>query len=164
MIISDGSNHFHLPFDPVDLRQHLGEAPSIAVGSEQRDVETGKLGCLADPVPAMMAIMPGPTEGPSTIATLNVRTKETDTDFPGYHRYSDDYEGDYYVAHAGRDIAISFWCGPEAWTGGVEVCGMSGQYDHMAAIIQYFRSDMHGVKPEMALECVRTLGNLFRVK
>ena len=163
MVISDGSNHFDLPFDPVDLRHYLGQATSIAVGSEQRAVAPDKLGCLMDPSPAMMTVMPG-RAAPSTIAKLSVRTEEVATDIPGYHRYDDQFGGNYYVAGARRDIPISFWCSPEAWAGGVEVCGMAGEYDHMAAIIQYFKSDMLGVKPEAALECVRTLGDLFRVR
>ena len=146
MLISDGSNHFDLPFDPVDLRHYLGQSTSIAVGSEQRTIESNKLGCLMDPTPAMMTITPG-RAAPSTIAALSLRTEEVATDVPGYHRYSDQFGGNYYVAGTARDIPISFACTPEAWTGGVEVCGMAGEYDHMAAIIQYFKSDMLGVKP-----------------
>jgi hypothetical protein len=162
-LYSDGSN-FHLPFDPVDLREYLGQATSIMVGSEQRTVETDELDCLKDPAPETMAVMPGPVRARTTLATLNVETKETATDFPGYRRFSDRYGGDHYIAaDAGEGAAISFWCAPEVVAAGAMVCGMSGAYDDQMVVIRYLKKNMTGVKPENALQCVRTAADLFRI-
>ena len=39
-----------------------------------------ELDCLKDPAPETMAVMPGPVRARTTLATLNVETKETATD------------------------------------------------------------------------------------
>jgi hypothetical protein len=149
-----------LAFDPVDLLKYISGESSIMVGSEKRVVDLDKLDCLTHPTPDSIDILPRAGLTPLTIETIKARAKEVHTDFPGYHRYSYSATEDYYFTEVQRGALASFWCGRVS---GREVCSVAGDYDQMDVGITYQRKDMIQVGPERVRECVRAIGDLFRM-
>lgn len=160
-----------LSFDPDDLFNYINGKAAIRVGAGERAVDAGQIDCLADPTPGAVAIMEAPTPAPATVAgtkssllAMNLPFDEASSDLPGYRRYVSEhggYRAEYYFPDSGDDAVLAFWCGPLS---GIEVCNIQGDYYGMTAAIRYLKPDMSRVKPERALQCVRALGDLFRVK
>jgi hypothetical protein len=150
-----------LAFDPGDLFNYLHGKTSITVGSDARGVVGDSLSCLASPTPNAIAIFSGNPRPPATIEMAKSSMTEAKTDLPGYHRYVDSYGGDSYFADDRLGATASFWCAAES---GLNVCGIIGDYAGMRAGIRYLKQDMPRVKPESALACVRSIGDLFRIR
>ncbi|HJT11946.1 MAG TPA: hypothetical protein VJ790_04955 [Dongiaceae bacterium] len=149
-------------FNPVALREHIGNGQRITVGAEERTVEADQLGCLENPTPRWIAIKSRFAEAaPVTVGEMTAYAKETSTDIPGYVRYFD-MVGDYYVADIRPEARVSFLCRrvPEIWR---DFCLIGGDYDDMIAVLAYHKSEMADVRPEQALQCARAIADLFRV-
>lgn len=150
-----------LAFNPVELLGYVSGRESITVGAEERIVELHKLGCLENSAPKWIAIMSRYGHAPVTVGEMTAYAEETPTDMPGYVRYFD-MVGDYYVADTRPEAQVSFLCRrvPEVRR---DVCQIVGDYDDMTAVVTYHKSQMADVRPEQALQCVRTIADLFRV-
>lgn len=109
-----------LPFDPGNLNDYLHAHPTIEVASEERTVEPIDIGCLANPKPVMLAILPNSPIAPNTIESIKGGAKEVSTDLPGYRRYTESGV-DYYFVDPDHKKAASFWC---HLASGEEVCSI----------------------------------------
>ena|SRR5688572_7329790 len=151
-----------LAFNPIALLGYIGSGQSIMVGAEERSIEAGQLGCLENPTPRWIAIKSRFADAaPVTVGEMTAYAKETPTDIPGYVRYFD-MVGDYYVADTRPEARVSFLCRrvPEIWR---DFCFVGGDYDEMIAVLAYHKSEMADVQPEQALQCARTIADLFRI-
>ncbi len=147
-------------FDPAELSRYLDGAQHIVIGSERRIVDQQQISCLKNPTPDSLAIL-GERAVPVTIETARSRMKEAVTDVPGYHRYVDEYDGDNYFSEIEDSGVDSFWCSNSA---DPKICGIVGDYDGMRVGIRFFKSEISDVQPDRALQCVRTIAALFRLK
>ena len=150
------------PFEvaPSELSSYLDGARQIVVGSERRIVDLENISCLRNPIPDSLAIL-GERVAPMTIEAAKLRMKEAVTDVPGYRRYIDEYNDDYYFPDNQGSGVDSFWCsnGPDP-----KICGIVGEYDGMRVGIRYFKKDISDVQPNRALQCVRAIAAMFRLK
>jgi hypothetical protein len=150
-----------LAFNPIELSGYIHDQQRIMIGGEERTVDSDKLGCLAEPIPRWIAIMSHLSNAPVTVGEMTAYAKETSTDLPGYVRYFDSV-GDYYVADTRPESQVSFFCRrvPEVWR---DFCHIVGDYDEMTAVVMYHKSEMAEVRPEQALQCARTIADLFKL-
>jgi hypothetical protein len=146
-------------FDPAELSRYLDGVKHIVVGHDRRVVDLDKIACLKNPIPDSLAVL-GERTVPVTIEAARSRMKETATDVPGYRRYIDEYEDNYFPVNQNSEVD-SFWCSNRAEP---KICGIVGEYDGMRVGIRYFKRDISDVQPDRALQCVRTIAALFRLK
>ena len=157
--------------DPADLLSHLSGKTSLRVGDEERKTDEALTDCLSVIVPDVIIISDGASFHSHDFASLKSRHLDLKLsppelaagDLPGYRRYSrvgPRYHEDFYFADTDPDAQLSFWCGNHA---GPETCMIEGEYDGMKASIGYHKEQMGEVRPEEALNCVRSIGDLFRI-
>ena len=100
----------------------------------------------------------------SSLLELNLSPLQSAaSDLPGYRRYTrtgPKYREDVYFADPGPDAHRSCWCGNHIEP---ETCMIEGEYDGMQASIGYHKEKMEQVGPKEALNCVRSIGGLFRI-
>jgi hypothetical protein len=164
-----GSSH-GLFFDPADFAEFIAGKDFVKVGTEDRPLDPMRLSCLKEPLPDAVAIMDGPTFEASTLQTakskmaaLNLPFEQATSDLRDYQRYvseRENYHEEYYFASS-PDMRFVMWCGPES---GELLCTIQGEYDGMRTAVRYSKEDIKQVRPEEALDCVRAIGDLFRVR
>lgn len=160
--------HSSVALDPTDLLSHLSGKTSIKVGTKERTVDQGLFDCLSAPMPEVLGIFAGPPFPSHTLETIAATRaldlppiEATVSDMPGYRRYiimGRKYREEAYFPEA--EAHLAFWCGNHIEP---EICMVDGSYDGMRTQIGYRKEAMAGVKPERALDCVRAIGDLFRV-
>lgn len=122
-------------------------------------------------MPEVIGISDGPPFPSHTLETIKATHRELNlsplevvvSDVPGYRRYirvGPKYREEAYFPDAGPDPHLAFWCGNHMEP---EMCIVDGAYDGMRAKIGYRKEAMMDVKPERALNCVRAIGDLFRI-
>jgi hypothetical protein len=157
--------------DPADLLRHLNGKTSLRVGSEERTIDQLLTDCLSAPAPDVIIISDGPPSRSHDLASLKSRYLELNLsplelaagDLLGYRRYTSmgpKYREDFYFADKDSDAHLSFWCGNHTEP---ETCMIQGDYDGMKASIGYHKEKMEQVRPKEALNCVRSIGDLFRI-
>jgi hypothetical protein len=149
-------------FEPLDLRQYLQGKSEVLVGEQQRKVpkEIGR--CLDAPSPEVIQVLSGPPDKPNRVDRFDANVTELESDMPGFLRFREEgWPADYYIAQDQSRELQSFECGPYE---GKEVCPLNGGYDGMKIRVAYWKADMSQVDLEVALQCVRLIGELFRIK
>lgn len=160
-----------LAFDPAAFAEFLAGGSTVEVGGEDRSIDLAKLSCLEEPLPDIFAIMDGPVSEPDTLQTakskmeaLNLPFEQAASDLPGYQRYDSDREGyheEYYFSSSEEGLPFVMWCGPDS---GSLLCNIQGEYDGMRTAVRYRKDDMTRIRPDEARDCVRAIGDLFRVR
>jgi hypothetical protein len=146
--------------DPTKLSDYLENAKQLPLASGRHIGDSDSIACLKEPMPDSIAIL-GERSVSLDMEAARSRMKEAITDVPGYRRYVDEYGDDNYFATDAKSKIGSFWCSNGAEP---KICGIVGEYDGMQAGIRYFKKDMPGVNPDLALQCVRSIAALFRLK
>jgi hypothetical protein len=157
--------------DPADLLSYLSGKASIRVGTEDRTIDQALIDCLSASLPDVIMITDGPPFSSHSLASLtsehlkwNLAPPELAiSDLAGYRRYTSvgpKYREGFYFADSGPDGRLSFWCGNHTEP---EMCMIQGEYDGMKARVGYHKGKMEQVRPKEALNCVRSIGDLFRI-
>jgi hypothetical protein len=166
-------NPLSLILEPADLLSFVKSKSAVRVGGEERKIDQALIDCLSAPLLDVIMITDGPPIWSEDLESMNSNLLKsnlsllapTDSDLRGYRRYSrtgpdPKYREDVYFADPGPDAQRSFWCGNQT---GLETCMIEGEYYGMSAKIGYHKEKMSQVSPKEALECVRRIGDLFRI-